>query len=165
MDKEERVKMGLESRLKQAEGFVSIPYNDRGSFTFGYGHNVSAMPVNKELRAKVGIEEPTGVASIYSSITQEAATKLLKHDIEYFYKRSRNLVPHFQELSANRQEAVVEMMFNLGETRFRDFEKFIEALRKRDYNNASSEMLDSKWHKEGQVGDRSRFLAEKLKKG
>lgn len=165
MDKEERVKMQLEARLKKVEGFASMLYNDRGSYTYGYGHNVSALPLDKDLRAKVGIPEPTGVASIYALITQEAATKLLKHDIEYFYKRSKALVPHFQKLSANRQEAVVEMMFNLGETKFMKFEDFIEDMRMKEYKGASEKMLDSKWHREGQVGDRSRYLSEKLRKG
>lgn len=156
--------MELEARLKKAEGFASVPYSDKGSFTLGYGHNLTSLPLSKEVKAKIGIVEPAGTWS-YPTINPEIATKLLKHDIEYFYKRSKDLVPHFQELSTRRQEAVVEMMFNMGETRFRKFEKMIKALRDKDYKEASNEMLDSKWHKEGQVGDRSRFLAEKLRKG
>ncbi len=160
------VKMNLDARLQQVEGFSAKAYKDRGSMsmTIGYGHNISDNPLPKDLLKRLSDNGKTfGTAPLTMDVT--TARHLLKRDIGYFYKVAEKRVPHFEKLSPNRQEAMVEMLFNLRETRFRGFKAMLRALRKKDYSDAADEMLDSKWHREKQVGDRSRFLAEKMRKG
>ena len=62
-----------------------------------------------------------------------------------------------------RQAVLIDMMFNLGSPRFKQFKKMIQALEDNDYSRASFEMLDSKWAV--QVGNRANYLAEKMKQG
>jgi lysozyme len=60
--------------------------------------------------------------------------------------------PWFAELSEVRQAAVLDLMFNLGPTRFSGFRLFIEAMAMKQYPWASAELKNSRWY--GQVGRR-----------
>ncbi len=163
-DKTKAVKMNLAARLQTVEGFSSTAYADRGSMTIGFGHNMSELPIPDDMLDSLKKNGQTfGTAPLVLGVTM--ARHLLQRDIGFFYNRAEKLVPHFEQLSRSRQEAMTEMMFNLGETRFRGFKKMLRALKRKDYKEASDAMLDSKWHKEKQVGDRSRFLAEQVRKG
>lgn len=68
------------------------------------------------------------------------------------------------KLNAPRKAAVVNMLFNLGITKFKKFKNMIAAIRAGDWETASREMLNSKWA--CQVGPaRSEELAKMLKTG
>jgi lysozyme len=62
-----------------------------------------------------------------------------------------------------RQDVVLNMLFNLGLPKFLAFRKMIEALRLANYDQAATEMLDSKWAI--QVGIRAKELAEIMRTG
>jgi lysozyme len=64
--------------------------------------------------------------------------------------------PWFQFLSEVRQAAVMDLMFNIGPTRFAGFRNFIKAMAAQDYEDAGTELEDSKWF--AQVGRRSRRI-------
>jgi len=57
----------------------------------------------------------------------------------------------------------MNMLFNLGYTRFLGFKKMLHAIEVRDFNHAANEMLDSKWA--GQVGQRAIELAQIMRSG
>ena len=42
-----------------------------------------------------------------------------------------------------RREVIVDVLFNLGLTRFRTFEKFIGAVKRQDWKSAGDELLKS----------------------
>ncbi len=73
------------------------------------------------------------------------------------------MFPSFDELSPNRQKALIDMMFNLGYTRLGKFIKMRKAIANGDYAEAASQMLDSKWAK--QVKGRATTLAEMMHDG
>lgn len=64
--------------------------------------------------------------------------------------------PWFAELSEVRQAAIVDMIFNLGPSRFAGFRKFIQAMGERQYARAAAELVDSRWFR--QVGRRSKRI-------
>jgi lysozyme len=55
------------------------------------------------------------------------------------------------------------MCFNLGYPRLSNFKKFLAAIQTGNWEEASEEMLDSKWAI--QVGDRAKRLAKRMEKG
>lgn len=57
----------------------------------------------------------------------------------------------FPVMNDARQTVLIDMVFNLGVSRFLGFKKFRECLEKGDYVQASIEMMDSAWA--DQVGD------------
>jgi lysozyme len=64
------------------------------------------------------------------------------------------------DLDQVRQEALVNMCFNLGFTRLMKFSKMMAAMAEGKYSLAASEALDSRWAK--QVGNRSKDIAHML---
>jgi len=127
--------------VKAHEGLRLKPYIDTvGKTTIGYGRNLDDVGISKS-----------------------EAMLLLKTDLKVAYEAVRLAIYGFDTLSEMRQAVLIDMMFNLGSPRFKQFKKMIQALEDNDYSRASFEMLDSKWAV--QVGNRANYLAEKMKQG
>jgi len=125
-------------QIKIDEGFRGKPYLDTvGKTTIGYGRNLDDNP-----------------------LTEVEAEFLLDNDLKKVSQECC-LLPYFSELSTTRRSVIINMVFNLGMTRFKKFKKMNKALAEKNYLLASIEMLDSKWSK--QVGDRATRLAEQMK--
>ena len=129
-------------QLKRHEGKVLHEYKDHlGYSTIGYGRL---------------IQEGMG------GITEAEAEYLLMNDMSKFIKDAEKF-DWFAGLNAPRKAVIVNMLFNLGLTRFNRFLKFKQALAEGDHLTASREMLDSKWAK--QVKGRAKELSEQMRLG
>jgi lysozyme len=74
------------------------------------------------------------------------------------------IFPEFADFSQNRQEVIVELLFNLGRPRFLKFKNMLHAINIDDWDMAASELQDSKWY--GQVGKgRGDLLIKMLREG
>lgn len=97
-------------------------------------------------------------------ITSDEALFLLNNDIN---QTKIECYQHFQDwypcLSSVRQDVIINMVFNIGIPSLLQFKRMIKALKKRDYNEASKEMLDSKWAR--QVTIRADELSLMMKTG
>lgn len=62
-----------------------------------------------------------------------------------------------------RLDVLINMCFNLGIYRLLGFKKMLAALERRDYIQASIEMMDSRWAK--QVGGRAVELSVQMQTG
>jgi len=130
--------MSVIEQIKIDEGFRGKPYLDTvGKTTIGYGRNLDDNP-----------------------LTEVEAEFLLSNDLKKVSQECC-LLPYFSELSTTRRAVILNMVYNLGMTRFKKFKKMNKALSEKNYLLASIEMLDSKWAK--QVGDRAIRLAELIK--
>lgn len=96
-------------------------------------------------------------------LSEDEIELLFSNDVKIAENDARFLVPVFDKLCAERQAVILDMVFNLGRSRFAKFVKFIDALCDWDFDHASEEMLDSRWAK--QVGKRAKRLAEIMKTG
>ena len=56
---------------------------------------------------------------------------------------SKSVFRKFTDLSDVRQRVIVDMMFNLGKSRFLGFKKMIDAVKADDFAKAADEMKDS----------------------
>ena len=66
----------------------------------------------------------------------------------------------YVNLNQPRRDAIIEMVYNLGLTRFDKFKNLQKALGRQDWAAARLEMLNSAWAK--QVGKRADRLAEQV---
>lgn len=66
----------------------------------------------------------------------------------------------FNKLSDARQRVIVNMLYNLGPTKFAEFKGLHKALETHKYVNAAAHMLHSLWAR--QVGYRARLLAKMM---
>lgn len=137
-------KTKLIESLTKHEGLRTLPYEDSvGVLTIGIGHNLEDRPLTNR-----------AVLTILEDDIAEAAHEL---------KRLKNYINFDKTLSDERENVLIELMFNLGSPRLSKFVKFWAAMKDADYEAASIEMLDSKWAR--QVGQRAKTLAEQMRTG
>ena len=133
----------LKKRIRDHEGFVPKPYLDSlGKATIGYGHLITDED-NFELDKEYSKDE---------------LLKLFDKDFAEAEMGANQLVGHIQELHIEAKNIVTEMVFQLGTQGVRNFRNMISALETRDYQRASAEMLDSRWH--AQTTNRCESLAK-----
>lgn len=96
-------------------------------------------------------------------ISTKEAMYLLDNDIEEKVEDLNKVIPWWKDLSDNVQIVLVNMTFNLGINGLLGFHHFLEALKNRNYEDASRYMLESRWA--GQVGDRAIELSNMIKEG
>lgn len=132
--------MNTIEQLKIDEGFSGTVYLDTvGKHTVGYGRNLDDNP-----------------------LTELEAENLLMNDVNEVIKECIKL-DFYEKLSTNRKGVIINMVFNMGMSRFKQFKKTIQAIKDNDYEKAGAEMLDSKWAT--QVGIRSIRLSDLMVSG
>lgn len=131
----------LVGELKRDEGMRLKPYHDTvGKLTIGIGRNLDD-----------------------NGISEDEARFLLTNDIASVCNDLDRTLPWWRDLSPNRQRAIVNMGFNLGLPRLRQFRMMLAALEAGDWEAAAEEALNSAWAK--QVGDRARRIATMFREG
>ena len=137
-------KQRLRDQLKHDEGVVPHAYQDsEGYWTIGVGRLIDER--------KGGLLSPKEIEY------------LLDNDIERVTISLQREWAWFNDLNDVRQEVLANMCFNLGLTGLKKFKKMIAALERRDWLDASREMLDSKWAT--QVGNRAIRLSKAMEAG
>ena len=132
--------MSLLSSVIVHEGFSRYIYLDSvGVRTVGFGRNLDDR-----------------------GISREEAEMLLLNDLETSTEEAKKF-EFYENLTSNRQDVIVEMIFNLGLTRFKKFKKTIGYINQANHSAAADEMLDSKWA--DQVGQRAITLSNKFRAG
>lgn len=130
----------LIAMLQRHEGLRLKPYKcAAGKISIGYGRNL----------------EDVGISEIEAMV-------MLRNDIEQCYEEL-NIFSWFSDLDQVRQEALVDMLFNLGLPTFLKFKMTLKHVAEHNWSMASAEMLDSKWAR--QVGDRAEELAYMIETG
>jgi len=127
--------------LKRHEGFRSKPYRcSAGKLTIGFGRNLQDVGISKQ-----------------------EATYLLLQDIEKATEDAKSLFPNFDSFTPNRQNALINMIFNLGINRFKLFKNTIKAIKIGDWTSAAKHAKQSRWH--NQVGIRAIEIEDLLREG
>jgi lysozyme len=131
----------LRQQLIQHEGLRLFPYVDTvGKLTIGCGRNLTDR-----------------------GISHVEAIELLDHDIEMAIADLLAFFPWVARLDAVRKAVLVDMCFNLGITRLREFANTMGAVERGDYAAAADGMRKSKWAK--QVGNRAVRLRKMMVTG
>jgi len=130
-------------RIAKDEGFSPVSYWDRDHFSYGFGTPAPAQSsVISYKEAKAALEE-----RVMQAIRE---FETIFHDCR-------------ENISDVRAEALVNMLFNLGETRFLGFRKMRAAIRRNDWMEAAYQAQDSKWFK--QTGRRAKRIVRQLATG
>jgi len=133
----------LLDQLKKHEGVRSHVYDcPMGYQTIGVGRNV----------------DPNGGIGL----SDDEIDYLLENDIRRC-ERELDRFKWFSDLDVVRQDALINMCFNLGFTRLLKFKNMLGALAEEKYMLAAAEALDSKWAQ--QVGQRAKDIAHMFEHG
>jgi len=121
----------LVNRIKKAEGLRLAPYKDtRGIWTIGYGTtHWDKKPVTKD----------------WPNISEHFAVSMLFSEIVSAGLAAEKFVNNFNILDSIRQEALIEMAYQLGPQGQRGFVKAKEAIEHGNWIIAKEELLDSRW--------------------
>lgn len=131
----------LIQQIQRHEGLRLKPYKcSADKLTIGYGRNLEAKGISKS-----------------------EANMMLANDVHECIDQVLEHIKFFDKLNDARQNALVNMCFNLGIYGLLGFKKFLTELEREDFEDASIEMLDSKWAI--QVGKRATELSEQIRTG
>lgn len=131
----------LEDQLIDHEGLELKPYRCTAEkLTIGVGRNI----------------EDRG-------ITEDEARYLLKNDIKIVEDELLERKPEVAGLDSVRQRVLVDMGFNIGLPTLMKFQNMWAAIEEEDWEEASAQMMDSRWAK--QVGRRAERLSQAMATG
>ena len=166
----------LKAELIRDEGRRIRPYRDSlGIWTVAVGWNLEArgLPPGISYLTEGGAITTTverlppetciEAAELGFTLTDGAVDKLLCISIEDAVNDAEAVVPGFNDMSDARQRVFINMAFNLGRDRLAKFKKMANACRLFNWEEASRQMLSSKWA--GQVGARADRLAAMVIQG
>lgn len=131
--------------LRRHEGCRLRPYRDSvGVWTNGFGNTKN-------------VTENT------PAITEQQALDQLIENIAEAVTTAKRVFKTYSDLDPVRKSVAINMAFNLGESRLRQFKKFLAAVEGKNWTEAALQMLDSKWSR--QVGQRATELAARMSSG
>lgn len=124
----------IEEQLTIHEGIRQFPYRcTAGKLTIGIGRNIEAR-----------------------GISEKEARYLLRNDIAACTRDLKDIFPGYKKLPVGVQNTLIDMRFQLGYGKFRKFKKMIKAVKKRDFKEMVTQMIDSSWYR--QVPGRANYL-------
>ena len=139
----------MTEEIKADEGVVNEVYLDHlGLPTVGVGHLIRE-------------HDPEHGLAVGTQVDSERVHELFEADLYTCVAETKLLYPQFEELPAEAQKILCNMMFNLGRPRLSKFIKMREHVNNGAWSNAADEMLDSKWAK--QVPNRANRLVERMR--
>ena len=77
-------------------------------------------------------------------LTDEHIETLFQDDLAAIKKDAMSIFPEFSEISTSRQAVILDLLFNLGNSHFRQFEHFIASVKAHEWKRAASHLLSSK---------------------
>ena len=133
----------LREMLRRHEGVRNFVYLcSEGYETIGVGRNIADSGLG---------------------LSEDEVDFLLDNDIKRVREELNDEYYWFGALNDARQEAMIDISFNLGQTRLRGFKKALDAMSTEDFDRAADEFMDSKWSE--QVGNRSTEVTEMIRTG
>ena len=96
-------------------------------------------------------------------LSEDEIDLLLDNDIAICEEELINNFEWYAELDEVRKRVLIDMAFNLGMPKLKQFAKMLGAIENKDWVNVASEMLDSRWAE--QVGNRASRLSEMMETG
>ena len=133
----------LREMLRRHEGVRNFVYLcSEGYETIGVGRNIADSGLG---------------------LSDDEVDYLLDNDIKRVREALNDEYYWFGALNDARQEAMIDISFNLGQTRLRGFKKALDAMSTEDFDRAADEFMDSKWSE--QVGNRATEVTEMIRTG
>ena len=124
------------------EGFRSQVYLDHLGFpTIGYGTKISELDVSKE-----------------------EAERWLDAELDEKEERLRR-IPQYVHLSITRKNVIRSMAYQMGVQGTKNFKKMWEAITVEDYDEAATQMRDSRWWRDPLTQARAGRMALRMSTG
>ena len=135
---------------------LKVYKDSKGIHTIGHGFNLQDATNAKVFKEVTGF--PVEEAMKGKEITKEHQEKLLEHTIAQADADVKKLVPNFDKLTPEQQDALTNFVFNVGLTTALKFKNTFGAIRRGDGKAAAHGIRNSAYYK--QVGKRAERVAQ-----
>lgn len=138
------------SLIRRHEGLRLTPYKDTvGKLTVGYGFNLDSGDAKSICNVlKLDYDAIRNGAAI----TEANAEAILELQLGMVNAQAKTLFQNFNQMPADIQSVVQDLIFNMGISGFRKFHDTIAALQSGEWAGAAQALTDSLWYR--QVGSR-----------
>jgi lysozyme len=144
------------SDLRFYERYVKMPYKDTvGVMTAGIGYNLKSNILN--------LPAPELLHIYQNGMIETDAENYLCRCVKICIKEIEGKFPWWSKIDGVRQDAIINVVYNIGIPRFLEFKKTIGFLSKQQYDLAATELLNSEWAT--QVHDRAKRIAQQMRTG
>ena len=155
--------------LKMEEGFRGKPYLDTlGHITIGVGHSVTGRKfTDEEYKVLFPDEKPDSTATMRDywmrkPMTSKQAEFLLDQDLAICEKEAQGIFKdQYTNFPVRIKVSILDLLFNLGGTKYRKFKKHIQAIKDGDWDKAADEIQNSL--AAAQVPHRYNVIARRLR--
>jgi lysozyme len=143
--------------ISDGEGYKKMPYRDtKGVLTCGCGYNLAENMLNLSSVELNYINK--------NGMSETDAENYLVRCVKICIKEIEAKFDWWSKVDGVRQDAIINVVYNIGLPRFLGFHKTIGFLAHQRYVEAATELLDSKWA--SQVHEhRSGPIARQLRTG
>jgi len=133
----------LEKMLRRQEGYRNEVYSDHlKNKTIGIGHLLKK-------------------GENFTKLTDDEVEELFQKDLAIARKGSSNIIKNNNlSLSGTQQDALTNMVFQMGEKRVSKFKKTLNLLKQGNYNQAADEALRSEWASPKQTPKRAKEVTD-----
>ena len=139
----------LRMQLEYDEGCKYEIYLDHlGLPTFGIGHLVTE-------------DDPEHGQMTGTPVSEERVIEVFEKDVQVTIDECKKLYDNWFDLPEEVQLILANMMFNMGRPRLSGFKKFNAAIANKEWEEASEEMIDSRWYR--QVTNRAERLVQRMR--
>ena len=139
----------LREEIAIDEGIKYEIYLDHlGLPTFGIGHLVRD-------------DDPESGEPVGTAVSEDRVNECFDKDVEIVIDDCRQLYEDFDDLPAEAQLIIANMMFNMGRPRLSQFKGMKRGVDNRDWDTAADEMVDSRWYR--QVPNRAKRLVSRMR--
>lgn len=147
--------------IKEAEGFSAVVYKCPAGFnTIGYGRNIDANPLTQSDILRMSKRLVNGETELV--VSKNLADEWLTSEVLEIAKDCEGK-DWFEYIGFERKGVIIDLIYNLGLTKWNTFKRCQLALSSKDFGVASLELEDSKWYR--QVGLRGKRNVEIMKFG
>jgi len=123
----------IKARIKPEEGYSSMPYKcTAGHMTIGWGWNMDANPLPKDVQSYL---DGNGL------IAPSHAERLLTISIGRAIEGCKHLWPNFESFPLNAQEALIDVVFNMGAGKIEQkFPRFTAEIMAQNWQRGADEL-------------------------
>lgn len=154
----------LPQQLREDEGLRFSSYMDTtGNKTVGFGFNMDSG-IAKRVWDKAGVG--ASFKDVYNgkaSITPQEAEALGAASYQIAVSDARSFFPDIGKLSPARQDALLNLSYQMGLTTLNQFKGFKKALERKDYKTAAKELMNSRYFE--QTPNRARRVINQIYRG
>ena len=150
------------------EGFERRRYKcPAGKWTIGIGHNLESGPLPPDIWKLIQSDHPhvtNGLLDDHIELADDIIYRLFAADVLSAIANLDAIWIGWRALAEHRKRALINLSFQMGQSRLLGFLRFWRAIKLHDFETAAAELKDSLWYIQTQASRTGRVI-EQIRNG